>query len=119
MNLATRALLALALVACQGGSPPVIVHGDISGPEGNPLGFVVSNLRQTVAGGKVSGSASLIEATSGLPLRSMQFEAGKIRCVDRDTELDITLDWGDPVPAVFKVLFPTPGSAERLGITFE
>ena len=116
MNLISTTLLAL-LPACTL-APPIIVSAQISHSDGAPVAIARTNLRQTLILEHVEFSGELL-TSDGVPIFLHHVDAGKQLYIDRDQDLRIESDIGEPLPPSAAVLFPRQGEAEALGLTFE
>lgn len=108
--------LVLVLVGCKAAAP-AIVSAEILGPE-RPMLVARTNLAQTYVSATINFAGG-ISTADGLPIFVHAVAAGTQLLIDRTTGYRSELEIGEPIPAVFRVLFPVPGEAAELGIVFE
>lgn len=110
-----RALLAGLLLA--GCATPLIITAQVD-TGGSTAAVARTNLRQWYLRG---GEATFLFETmteAGIPIFLYSVSEGAQLYIDRDADIRIESEIGTPLPASAKVLFPRPGEAAALGITF-
>lgn len=110
------ALILFACVSCQFAAP-VIFSAQVDGPP-SPVALVRTNLRQTYIQGGADFAAEVM-TTDGVPIFVHQVSAGFQLYIDKDADVRLESPVGTPLPAGARVLFPRPGEADALGVTFE
>lgn len=116
LNFAGSALTLIACVSCQFAAP-VIFSAQVDGPP-SPVALVRTNLRQTYIQGGADFAAEAM-TTDGIPIFVHQVSAGIQLYIDKDADVRLESPIGTPLPSSARALFPRPGEADALGITFE